>query len=267
MAKFQFSLQGQRAGKDLSLSNVDLGLLSEFAKQVQAFLKGEDNSNLDQVEIELKSGSTMFQVTTPEDIFGSLMQDIDYLAENEDLSGIDHKRAKIILKDWQGSRAVRDGLRSYGLKRVVAEREPSKPKTGVTISKSSTYRLPQILVDVELYLRGQIENMGGVSDPNIHITLDGGDSLIINAGRDLLREEEYNPLYKDRLIRVRAKKNTQTQRLEGAEVVSFEPSQNKKPKPGKPDKYEQLAEKGAALAWKNVPNASEWVERVRGNLD
>ena len=261
-AKFQFSLQDQRMGKEISLENVDLGVLSDFAKQVQSFLKGEENLDLENVEVKLTSGSTVFQVEAPEAMAGSLIRDLDHIAKDDDLSGVDPKRAKIV-KDWQGSKAVREGRRSYGLKKIARGPDKRQSTSEAKISKDSTYRLPQTLVDVELYLKGQIETMGGKSDPNIHMTLETGESLIIDAGRELLRDEEHNPLYKDRMVRVKAKKNTKTQALKDAEVVSFEPPPSGK---NNPDKYDQLAKKGA-VAWGGVPSASKWVEEMRGNLE
>ena len=69
-----------------------------------------------------------------------------------------------------------------------------------------------VWVDAELYLTGRITNIGGKTTSNIHLDTDEFNlgSVIINASRKQLAEDEKNRLYKKQQVHVRIKQNAET---------------------------------------------------------
>ena len=93
----------------------------------------------------------------------------------------------------------------------------------VRITSSTTFiTSKEIWVNVELYVYGQVDDLGGKKEPNVHLGLQDGSTLKIDSSKELLANEKINRLYKPQLVRIRAEKNTATNQLRSQELISFE---------------------------------------------
>lgn len=75
----------------------------------------------------------------------------------------------------------------------------------------------------------------------------------------MLRDDTVNRLYKLAMMRIKAEYNVLTRELRNArllEFVEYAPSIND-------DDLARLTRRGA-VAWKDVPNATTWVDELRG---
>ena len=261
MFQLNFSISDSSKGKELDLNDLDLSVLHEFLKQVQNFLKGSKNNDLNNLQIGLESGSAVVTVRGLEPEMQDIIEDYIHLQGNTDLSPIDRKRANII-KTWQQAEAVNKNKRTYNIYYIDGGSNPVGPK--VEISKKTKYRLPQTWVEVEEYLYGKIFDMGGKKNANVHIALENGETLKVNTDQSFLAKEKKNHLYKDQLLRVKAWQNVDTKELDGdrIELISFEAHDKGFDK----SKYDKLAHK-TAEAWKDVPDISRWIEEGRGNIE
>jgi len=134
----------------------------------------------------------------------------------------------------------------------------------IVVSGETDYRADDAdqWVQVERYVRGEVEDLGGSTKANAHIRLPDGTSLTVATDRDLLRNEKVNRLYKMAMLRVRAQYNVLTRELRNArlmEFVEYTPSIDE-------DELARLTRRGAQ-AWKDVPDATEWVDELRGAGD
>ena len=257
--QINFTLKDNVKGKELSLDNLDLGLLADFLKQVQEFLRGSENLDLGNIQIGIQSGSAAVVASGADADLATVLRDSALLKDSTDLSRIDPRRARVI-RNWQESEAVRHSKRTYQITQDGGNKHSAK--TQITVSKDTKYTLPLVWADVELYLYGHIYDMGGKNKSNIHMTLENGDSLTIDADQDFLANEKKNHLYKKRLVKIKARQNIKDKSIDGAELISFEHYDGA----FEQSKYDQLAEKGS-IAWKDVLDVNEWVEEGRGNLE
>lgn len=114
-------------------------------------------------------------------------------------------------------------------------------------------------VQVERYIRGEIQDLGGVTKANAHVKLPDGRTLNVTTEREVLRDDTVNRLYKLAMMRIKAEYNVLTRELRNArllEFVEYAPSIND-------DDLARLTRRGA-VAWKDVPNATTWVDELRG---
>lgn len=117
-------------------------------------------------------------------------------------------------------------------------------------------------VRVERYVRGEIEDMGGHTKPNAHIRLPDGKALLVEAAREILRDEKINRLYKPAMVRVTAEYNVMTREYRNARLIEFVEHESRLDE----GVLERVIQRGAK-AWRDVPDAGAWVDSLRGNED
>ena len=114
-------------------------------------------------------------------------------------------------------------------------------------------------VQVERYIRGEIQDLGGSTKANAHVRLPDGRTLKVTADREVLRDDSVNRLYKQAMLRIRAEFNVLTRELRNAtlmEFVEYAPRVDE-------EELARLTRRGAQ-AWKDVPDATAWVDELRG---
>lgn len=251
--KLAFSIKDKVFGDNLSPNNATLPIVSEFLQQVISFLKGSDRFDLNEIKTVIKSGSLLVQVENESGLLLNAYNDYMKLKESNDLNKIDFVRAKIIEK-WQAETKLNE-LREYLLFKEKPELE------SIRISKETEFvEKRDVWVEEESYLYGRVFDMGGKTKPNVHIELETGNAIKIGADESELINDTINRLYKDQLVRVRVKRNIETNQIKDERLVSFEyynPVFNE-------EDFEKIIRK-ARLAWKSVKNPTKWVEQLRGN--
>jgi hypothetical protein len=113
-------------------------------------------------------------------------------------------------------------------------------------------------VEVELLLLGEVREAGG-EKTNIHVRLrDQKETVIVGVTPDQLRAEAY-PIFREKLLRVKAERNLRTKRLRKLRLMEFVPY--------KPEfdeaAFARLTSAGAT-AWADIPDAAQWVREQRG---
>jgi hypothetical protein len=117
-------------------------------------------------------------------------------------------------------------------------------------------------VRVERYVRGEIEDMGGHTKPNAHIRLPDGKTLLVDAAREMLRDEKVNRLYKPAMIRIVAEYNVMTREYRNARLLEFVEHESRLDE----KELDRLTQRGAK-AWRDVPDAGAWVDELRGSKE
>ena len=253
--KISFSIKDKVFGENLDPSNLTLPLLAEFIDQVSLFIKGDSRKDLSTVKTSIEEGSLMVTAHDNDDLFLDAFEDYLLINEKNSLSGISRYRANIIEK-WQ-EHAKENKDRVYN---VSFDDEDSTSSNLVISSETNYVRKKDIWIDVELYLYGKIYDMGGKTNPNVHVELDNGRSLTVSTDATTLLGEKKNLLYKKQLVRIKAQENIDTKELRGETLVSFE---NYNPVFNE-EEFELISSK-AREAWSSVRNASQWVDELRGS--
>lgn len=252
-----FSVSDQVLDSELSPLNVTLPLLAGFTGDVISFIKGEDRQDLENVKTRIQQGSLALVVDNSTGAIDSAVRDFQYIAEHRSINDIDPYRAKVVEK-WQ-LEAKRNQGRTYHL----FFDDGTGSKNSVVINGESNYQLRKKLwVNVDLYLYGKIFDLGGKNQPNVHIELENGTIVKIEAYSNLLAQDKENRLYKEQLVRIKAQRNLETKELRNEKLVSFE----KYSPHFDEEEFNRIAKK-ASFAWSNVENASDWVENLRGGKD
>lgn len=247
-----FALTDSSAGFDASPERVRLGDLAAFSAEVAAFLRG-DGKELDPatLEVAVRKGSLVIE-TAPLPAAPRLFADLRALLGSELLDAVDARRREI-MERWQKAARQVPGL-AYRVAAPFLERP-------VVVDADSDYRADDAdqWVQVERYIRGEIQDLGGATKVNAHVRLPDGRSLKVTAERDVLRDDTVNRLYKQAMLRIRAEYNVLTRELRNARLVEFVEYAPRVDE----DDMAQLTRRGAQ-AWKDVPDATLWVDELRG---
>jgi hypothetical protein len=134
----------------------------------------------------------------------------------------------------------------------------------IVISAVSDFRADDAdqWVRVERYVQGEIEDLGGSTRSNAHIRLPDGKLLMVGTDRAMLRDDKLNRLYKSAMVRITAEYNVMTREYRNARLIDFVEHDTRVDE----RELQRLFQRGSK-AWADVPDASAWVERMRGNED
>jgi len=249
--RITIALIDHSAGFEATPERVRLGDLAEFSSDVATFLRGLDkevDTNL--LEVAVRKSSLAIE-TTPLLSAPNLFRDLRALLGGELLDSLDAKRREVMEKWQKTSRQSKD----------VAYRI-SAPflKHSVEINAGSDYHADDAdqWVQVERYVRGEIQDLGGATKANAHIRLPDGRTLKVTTERDVLRNDTINRLYKLAMLRIRAEYNVLTRELRNAHLVEFVEHATTVDE----EALSRLTRRGA-VAWKDVPDATTWVDELR----
>lgn len=252
--QIEFVLRGRLDGVEITPDTIGLSRFNEFNRQVEEFIGGSDRLLLDQVKARVEPGSYKLVTWLPDVVFSSLEPDLKALDRQDSLGELDPKRAEVIAR-WQARAKSKPEL-SYAIRPLDETLHP------VEVSSRSDFRVGDVVpwVKVEKYLFGTVMDMGGAKKANVHIRLDDGGKLVkIGSDQEYLHDQEENHLYRKVLARVEARQHFRTGELKDFRLLSFEDY-----RPGyDEDVLDRFAAAGRA-SWADVPDASGWVERLRG---
>lgn len=244
-------LHDESAGYAVSPDRVPLATLKAFSADVTEFLRGDTaGPELASLEVAVVEGSLGIRTTPLAD--APLWADLRTLARTDMLDSLSPKRRRVVER-WQaqarGSRGIKLEISSPALQRPVV------------ISSASDFRADDAdqWVRVERYVRGEIEDLGGSVKANAHIRLPDGKLLTVDTDRSFLREDKINRLYKPAMVRIRAEYNVVTREYRGAQLLEFVEHDSRFDE----REFARFTERGAR-AWKDIPDASAWVEALRG---
>lgn len=252
LTELDFAVEDELDGKQLTPDNVSLPILRGFLDEVEAFVKGDSlGLTLAESKVKIQEGSLKVRMFVGAALALSIQSDLEKLTQTGDLDVIEGRRAQIIEK-WQ-SRAKKSAKRNYSI---------GGETVAVQINGRSHYEHgnEKAWVNVEKYFTGKIFNAGGKQEPNVHVQLDNGEILRIDATEQQLSAKKDNVLFKTLTLRVRAEQHLRTHSLRKLQLIEFVPLATEVDE----EALATLWKKGAD-AWKDVPSATEWVEKLRGN--
>lgn len=250
--QIRISLHDESGGYEITPDRVPLSVLRAFTKDADEFLRGERGEvNTSELDVAVVKGS--LGVLTAPTANPALLRDLRHLASSELIDSL-HAKRRAVVERWQ--KAAR------GVRGVRVEISAPMLVKAVVISAASDFRADDAdqWVHVERYLRGEIYEIGGLRNVNAHIRLPDGKSMPVEAERDVLRADKTNRLYKPAMVRIAAEYNVATRDYRNARLIEFVEHDAKLDE----KELERLTQRGAK-AWQDVPDASAWVESLRGN--
>ncbi len=248
----EISLHDASGGYEISPARVPLAVLRSFSKDVDDLLRGRaSGSESPDLDVSVVTGSFALRTAPLADI--GLMRDLKHLAASELLDVLDARRREVIER-WQKM--------AHGARKAVFKIAAPFLERPVVISSASDYRADDAdqWVRVERYIQGEVVDIGGIGKPNAHIKLPDGTSLKVESVREVFRDDKVNRLYKIAMVRITADYNVVTRQYRSARLIGFEEHQQSLDELA----LERLTQRGAK-AWKDVPDASAWVDSLRGS--
>lgn len=249
------SLIDPSPGYEASPERVRLESLANFTADVSVLLRGSQREvDTGALDVAVRAGSVAI-VTAPITAAPTLFRDLRSLIASELLDAIDARRREV-LERWQKLARQTQGL-AYKIDAPFLERP-------VVIDAQSDFRADDAdqWVMVERYVRGEIQDLGGAKKANAHVRLPDGALLAVATERKVLKEDTQNRLYKPAMLRIRARYNVLTRELRDAQLIEFV---EYAPRFDEAD-MERLTRRGSQ-AWKDVEDASAWVDELRGGRD
>lgn len=250
--RITIALIDHTAGFEATPERVRLGDLVAFSKDVATFLRGEEKDvDPDTLEVAIRNGSFAIE-TVPLPYAPGLFRDLRSLLAGELLDPLDAKRREVMDR-WQ--KAARQSKQmAYRISAPFLARS-------IEVNAESDYHADDAdqWVQVERYIRGEIQDLGGATKANAHVKLPDGRTLKVTAERDVLRDDAQNRLYKVAMLRIKAEYNVLTSALRNARLIEFVEHASKVDE----DELVRMTRRGVS-AWKDVPDATAWVDELRG---
>lgn len=140
---------------------------------------------------------------------------------------------------------------------------------GLTITPATEWKQAKpVWVGAELYISGKITNLGGKTNPNIHLETADFDlgTLIISAPEHKLAQDDRNRLYKNQQVHIRIKQNLDTGVFDpkSAELISFIDMDEQEESV---EDYLNRLVKEASPNWEKVKDKEAWLREIRGYGD
>lgn len=250
--KITLALIDLSAGYEAGPDRVRLANLVDFTSDVAALLRGV-NKEVDphDLDVAVRAGSLAIE-TAPIAAAGKLFSDLQHLTTSELLDAVDTKRREVFER-WQKLARVSKDL-SFKISAPFL-------KQPIVVSHRTDFHADDAdqWVQVERYVRGEIQDLGGMTKANAHVRMPDGSTLKVTAEKDVLRNDTVNRLYKLAVLRVRAEFNVLTRELRNARLVEFVEYAPKFDE----EELNRLTRRGEQ-AWKGVGDATDWVDQLRG---
>ena len=255
VGKIEIRVIGKSGNYELTPENYDIKHISSLMQNVEDLLYPNNKKERPLITYDIQEGSVKH-------IFKTSMQTV--IAFSAILMQVQAHNT-IDFLDIRTARAIENIQnlslqKNYSFKLKTSLKEDSE----LVISPSTKlFRTDNFWVDAEFYFYGVLTNAGGKSKVNIHIDTSDYGSITIDTGKDFLREQEANLLYKKFGIRAKGKQNIETgeidtKSLELIELIDYNPSFDN-------DYLNHLISK-AKKNWKGV-NADVWLNNLRGGYD
>lgn len=247
------ALKDRSRGYEISPERVPLSVLADFSRDVRDFIRGAGGDiDIAAVDVSVHKGSLAIRADNIDS--PSLVSDLRMLSSTQDLSRITSKRRREIVRKWQNL-----AYKERGFSVRIASPWSAE---GVIISKKSSYKELETprLVNVERYIKGELLNLGGVTESNAHVRLPSGEKLIVRTDRDLIKHESENLVYREVHVRIRAKMDLDTGKLIDPELIEFI---DYKPRFDE-EQFQEAVRKGRE-AWGDIDDPAAWVRQSRGD--
>lgn len=213
---FTLSIYGTLNGDPISPDNISLADLSRFTESFGKLLRGgEEEVSLKEVPVSIKKGCLSISINPDYQYTPAMIHDYRVLTDGALGEGISSVIDPVRAAELNNLQAISKGSDD---RKYVISYEDKK----LTIDSSTNYQIidKPIYVDVDEYVYGEITDMGGQT-PNVHLTTNDGQTIIVPAGKELLMNAG-NKLYRNQLVHVSAKEDIATGKKSNYTLISFE---------------------------------------------
>ena len=252
---FELKIQGKIAEDVLSTENFDISKFKELLDDAETIIRKplSDNYSKENISFKYEDGCIRIKFLTSIFVINSLFADLNEVIRSSNIFNIEKNRATVISK-WQNHSKSNNEF-SYSI-------IDSQNKCLLKIDANTNYVIPApVLNEVEVILYGEITDIGGKSNPNIHIDTDNGSFKVSCNRKDIINDNEKR-LYTVCGIKVKAHQDINTFEIskDNIHFIEFIPYANNL----QSDILKKYIAKGTK-AWKNIKDSVEWKRNLRDN--
>lgn len=247
-------IEGMRDGQPLSPHLLDIDEVVSLLSNARDFLYPDKGADRSRVSVDFEEGSAVLNLYVEPGVGIQAQAILHELNQNHDLSILKSKQVNALNEIQQFISKQRFSLK-FGLAEKLVE--------GLQMDRQTEWKTQEdIWIDEELYLVGEIVDVGGKTNPNVHLDTEEFGTLTISSSKKVLSEDEKNRLYKKQQVRLTIKKNLNTGEYDKKSAILLDfvdayESEN-------PDEYLDRLIAESAPYWKDVKDPEEWLKNLRG---
>lgn len=247
-------IEGFRQGKQLRPDLLDVDEIVSLLSHARDFLFPEKGKDRPRMSVTFKEGSAVLSLGVDAATALQAQAILAELNESHNLGLLKSKQVEAI-----------EGIHKFVVEQdfVVVFGITEKLTEGLRIDRETKWVIPEeVWFDEELYIFGEIVDMGGKTYPNVHLDTKDFGTLTIAANKDMLSEDDQNRLYKRQQLRIRVKRNLQTGELKKGsaqlmEFVDFEEEAS-------PDEYLDRLISASKPYMDKIEDPDQWLKKIRG---
>lgn len=250
----EIHIEGRKGQLPLSPDNYDISELRIILAQIDELLfPALERKNRPVISYEINEGSVRHIFRTSLQVIIGFNAIIGQIQSKKAIDFLEYPTAKAFYSLQEAARK-----QNYSFEISTSELNTNR----LTIDPSTEYSLPvDDWVSTEIYFYGEITNMGGKTNPNVHVTVPGLATFRIQTPRETISHYEHNPLYKPLGVRAFGRQNIATGEIDSGSLVFVDFIDYS---PDYDDNYlDSLIDK-AQNAWADVPDADIWLHELRG---
>jgi len=243
-----------REGKPLSPDLLDVDELVNLLSYARDFLFPEKSQDRSRVNIKIEEGSAIIKFFVPNAVAIQSQALLGALNTAHDLGLLKPKQVEAIQYIQQFISRENFALK-FGLSGKLDE--------GLSINRQTEWTSPEeVWVNEELYVVGEIIDIGGKANPNVHLDTKEFNTITISSTREMLGEDSKNRLYKKQQVRIRIKRSLKTGEYDKKSAVllafiDFDEGES-------PDEYLDRLIAESTPYWEKVSDPEKWLNNVRG---
>ncbi|MFK8005721.1 MAG: hypothetical protein AB8H03_05090 [Saprospiraceae bacterium] len=257
-ASFEFLIRGTRDEQLITPYHLDIDEVIQLLSNAKDLLFVDEKGKRPNISTKMEEGSIRLILTTAATIVIQTHALLEEVKLSNNLSVLHPKQQSAI--QYFEKIAQKD--------RVTIQIGNSKElNKGLFIDHNSSLENSEsVWIPVELYVTGEVVNIGGKSKSNIHLDTKEFGMLIIKASKEMLLNDDQNRVYKTQEVRIKVKQNIDSGEydIKSAKIIEFIDNDLKGEKP---DEYLDRLIQKASSDWKNIENTENWLKKVRGYED
>ncbi len=247
-------IEGLREGEQLRPDLLDVDEIVSLLSYARDFLFPEKGKDRSRISVAFKEGSVVLSLDVDPATALQTQAILADLNANHNLGLLKPKQVEAI-EGIQKYVAEQDFVLRFGIADKLTE--------GLRIDRKTEWMMPEeVWFDEELYVFGEIVDVGGKTNPNVHIETKDFCILTVAANKEILSEDDKNRLYKEQQLRIRIKRSLQTGEFKkgSAQLIEFvdvDASES-------PDEYLDRLISESKPYMDKIGDPNEWLKRIRG---
>ncbi len=251
----ELKINGVREKKELSPDLLDVDEIVSLLSNVKNFLYPDKSQDRSRVSIEFEEGSAVIKFLVAGAVAIQSQALLSELNTEHNLGILKPKQVEAIENIHKFISKEKFTLK-FGLS--------DKLDQGLKMDRQTEWIHPEeIWVEEELFVTGEIVDIGGKTSANVHLDTDEFGTITIESNRDMLGEDDKNRLYKKQQVRLLIERNINTGEFNkrSAKLLEFIDYEDHNESP---DEYLDRLIAESKPYMDKIEDPENWLNNVRG---